>query len=116
MWFTLTSRTAEERGAILETIREAAGRPLLYEFPSEQLFKLKVFLNMEETDASAITASPNLNGGTTSKQEPCKVEITDLQLVRELQRDHPLSPEPYTEIANKTGCSLEEVFLRLQAL
>lgn len=117
MWFTLTSRTEEERGAILETIREAAGGPLLYEFPSEQLFKLKVFLNMEETaDASAITPSPNLNGVATSKQEPCKIEITDLQLIRELQGDLPLSTEPYTEIANKIGCSLEEVFLRLQAL
>ncbi|WP_025699625.1 AsnC family transcriptional regulator, partial [Paenibacillus forsythiae] len=35
MWFTLSSRTEEERGAILETILEAAGGPRLYEFPSE---------------------------------------------------------------------------------
>ncbi|AIQ13037.1 siroheme decarboxylase subunit beta [Paenibacillus durus] len=117
MWFTLTSRTEEERGAILEAISEAAGGPRLYEFPSEQIFKLKVFLNMEEKAAvSTIAPGPNLNGGTTFKQEHCKIEIMDVQLIRELQGDLPLSPEPYTEIAYKTGCSLEELFLRLQTL
>ncbi|QWU13868.1 DNA-binding transcriptional regulator, Lrp family [Paenibacillus sophorae] len=117
MWFTLSFRTEEERGAILETISEAAGGPRLYEFPSEQIFKLKVFLNMEEkATASAITPNPNLNGGTTFKQELCKIENTDMQLIRELQGDLPLLPEPYTEIAYKTGCSLEEVFRRLQTL
>ncbi|WP_051459265.1 siroheme decarboxylase subunit beta [Paenibacillus zanthoxyli] len=117
MWFTLSSRTDEERGAILETICEAAGRPRLYSFPSEQIFKLKVFLNMEEkAAASAIGPSLNPNGGTTCKQELCKIENTDLLLIRELQGDLPLSPEPYTEIAYRTGCSLEEVFRRLQTL
>ncbi|RCX22691.1 AsnC family transcriptional regulator [Fontibacillus phaseoli] len=48
MWFTLSARTEEERAGILESIREAAGKAKIYEFPAEQMYKLKVFLNMEE--------------------------------------------------------------------
>lgn len=48
MWFTLSTRTEEERIDILESIQEAAGGARIYEFPSEQVFKLKVFMNMEE--------------------------------------------------------------------
>ncbi|WP_410767907.1 Lrp/AsnC family transcriptional regulator [Fontibacillus sp. BL9] len=48
MWFTLSAQTEEERAGILESIREAAGQAKIYEFPAEQMYKLKVFLNMEE--------------------------------------------------------------------
>ncbi|MFD1774731.1 AsnC family transcriptional regulator [Paenibacillus rhizophilus] len=117
MWFTLTARTEEERGAILEAIREAAGRPQLYEFPAEQVFKLKVFLNMEEMAASSAMTPGQVGNKTLSLyKEHQEIESSDLHLIRELQGDLPLLPEPYTEIARKTGFSLEEVFLRLQAL
>ncbi|MNC78841.1 hypothetical protein D3C75_1311580 [compost metagenome] len=48
MWFTLSTRTEEERIGILQLIQEAAGGNRIYEFPAEKVFKLKVFMNMEE--------------------------------------------------------------------
>ncbi|MBA9085132.1 DNA-binding Lrp family transcriptional regulator [Fontibacillus solani] len=48
MWFTLSTRTEEERIGILSSIQEAAGGIHIYEFPAEKLFKLKVFMNMEK--------------------------------------------------------------------
>ncbi|MNN77386.1 hypothetical protein D3C81_1938420 [compost metagenome] len=48
MWFTLSTRTEEECTGILRSIKEAAGGSRIYEFPAEKVFKLKVFMNMEE--------------------------------------------------------------------
>ncbi|AHV97526.1 Lrp/AsnC family transcriptional regulator [Paenibacillus sabinae] len=117
MWFTLTARTAAEREAILEPIREAAGRPKLYEFPAEQVFKLKVFLNMEETTESSASASGKARPESLSiPMEHQELESTDWQLIRELQGDLPLVPEPYSDIARRSCLGLKELFRRLQAL
>lgn len=50
MWFTLTARTEKEREGILGEIRAAAGQVKIFEFPAEQVYKLKVFFNMEEQE------------------------------------------------------------------
>lgn len=49
MWFTLSTRTEEERSGILASIRDAAGGTGIYEFPAERMYKLNVFLNMGPT-------------------------------------------------------------------
>ncbi|SDE80960.1 DNA-binding transcriptional regulator, Lrp family [Fontibacillus panacisegetis] len=38
---------------------------------------------------------------------------TDLRIIRELQGEMPLSPDPYGELACKAGCTVEELLLRL---
>ncbi|WP_334071324.1 MULTISPECIES: AsnC family transcriptional regulator [Paenibacillus] len=40
----------------------------------------------------------------------------DLRLVRELQGELRVSPDPYGDIARRTGCAVEEVLLRLQRM
>ncbi len=46
IWFTITTKDSGERKRILEEISSRSG-VYLYEFPKVQLFKLKVFFNME---------------------------------------------------------------------
>ncbi len=48
MWFTLSARTEEERMEILQSISNAANQARIYEFPAEQMYKLNVFMNLEE--------------------------------------------------------------------
>lgn len=40
----------------------------------------------------------------------------DLMLVRELQGELPVSPDPYGDIARRTGCAVDEILLRLQKM
>lgn len=40
----------------------------------------------------------------------------DLIIMRELQQDFPLVPEPYAEIAQRIGCTVDEVLKRLKHL
>ncbi|WP_410511314.1 hypothetical protein PaeBR_14550 [Paenibacillus sp. BR2-3] len=117
MWFTLTARTEEERRAMLEPIREAAGNTQLYEFPAEQVFKLKLFLNMEGKPAATNTNFvQEKNNDSRFIREQSKIDTLDLLIIRELQGDLPLLTEPYHEVARRTGCRVEEVILRLQRL
>lgn len=117
MWFTLSARSEEEREAILGPIREAAGEPRLYEFPSEQVFKLNVFLNME---GDAKKGSPPLPGSqervNLSLRRACETDELDLRIIRELQGDMPLLPDPFAEVADRAGCGREDVLMRLERL
>ncbi|MEO3945668.1 hypothetical protein [Gorillibacterium sp. CAU 1737] len=47
LWFTLSASCDEEKTRILKGILHCAEAPQLYEFPSQQVFKLKVYLDME---------------------------------------------------------------------
>lgn len=40
----------------------------------------------------------------------------DLMLVRELQGELPVSPDPYGDIARRTGCAVDEILMRLQKM
>ncbi len=117
MWFTLSARSEEEREAILGPIREAAGNPRLYEFPSEQVFKLNVFLNME---GNAEKGSPEPAGSqdrvNLARRLPCETDELDLRIIRELQGDMPLLPDPFAEVADRAGCGREDVLMRLERL
>lgn len=42
-------------------------------------------------------------------------DAVDQKLIREIQEDIPLTPDPYGAIAQKIGCSKEEVLRRLQS-
>lgn len=44
------------------------------------------------------------------------IDDTDLRIIRELQGELPLSPEPYRELANKVGCTVEDLLLRLKKM
>ncbi|AWB43874.1 Lrp/AsnC family transcriptional regulator [Paenibacillus sp. CAA11] len=47
MWFTLSTRSDDERQLILDEIRRVSGCARVYEFPSQQTFKLRVFFDMD---------------------------------------------------------------------
>lgn len=117
MWFTLSARSEEEREAILGPIRKAAGYARLYEFPSEQVFKLNVFLNME---GNAEKGSPPLPRSqervSLSPRRACETDELDLRIIRELQGDMPLLPDPFAEVADRAGCGREDVLIRLERL
>jgi len=47
LWFTLSVSTDEEKARILERILQISQAKQVYDFPSEQVFKLQVYLDME---------------------------------------------------------------------
>ncbi|MBY9078029.1 hypothetical protein KIH86_05910 [Paenibacillus sp. HN-1] len=115
MWFTLSSRYEAERIDILREIGEAAGHTRIYAFPTKRVFKLRVFLNMEEHAADAERC------GSASKpllhpSDDVHWEHRDWELIRELQGSLPLSEHPFDEISARIGCGSEEVLQRLHRL
>lgn len=47
LWFTLSAPSGEEKARILDRILQVSQAGQVYDFPSEQVFKLNVYLDME---------------------------------------------------------------------
>ena len=116
IWFTIAVPadavlSLEEQVARLAWKVRAEHYALL---PTLQLYKIGVQLDVERgAQSDARAAPPNTRGGT--KEEVLEVRATrmptarDVELVRVLQRDVPLVPEPFVEWAKESSLSLEEI-------
>lgn len=110
IWFTMavppTSKFGLER--TVEILDREAGADSTRILPTLKLYKIGVKLDMTgemppdaANDAPVYTQAMRKMGGVTPEQVP---------VIRELQKDMPLVPTPYTEMAARLGMSLEELF------
>ena len=116
IWFTIAvpadaQLSLEEQVARLAWKVGAEHYALL---PTLALYKIGVQLDVERgAQSDARAAPPDTRGGT--KEEVLEVRAScmptpyDIELVRLLQRDVPLVPEPFVEWADAASLSLEEV-------
>ena len=105
------SLSLEEQVARLAWKVRAAHYALL---PTLALYKIGVQLDVERgAQSDARSAPPNARGGT--KEEVLEVRASrmptarDVELVRLLQRDVPLVPEPFVQWAEEASLSLDEL-------
>ncbi|HEU5183818.1 MAG TPA: AsnC family transcriptional regulator [Gemmatimonadaceae bacterium] len=116
IWFTIAvpadaQLSLEEQVARLAWKVGAEHYALL---PTLALYKIGVQLDVERgAQSDARNAPPDTRGGT--KEEVLEVRASrmptpyDIELVRLLQRDVPLVPEPFVQWADEASLSLEEV-------
>jgi DNA-binding Lrp family transcriptional regulator len=116
IWFTIAvpadaTLSLEEQVARLAWKVRAEHYALL---PTLALYKIGVQLDVERgAQSSARATPPTTRGGT--KEEVLEVRASrmptarDVALVRLLQRDVPLVPEPFVEWANEASLSLDQV-------
>jgi DNA-binding Lrp family transcriptional regulator len=114
IWFTIAvpadaQLSLEEQVARLAWKVRADHYALL---PTLALYKIGVQLDVERgAQSDARTAPPDARGGT--KEEVLEVRASrmptarDIELVRVLQRDVPLVPEPFAEWADEASLSIE---------
>src|SRR5918999_332884 len=116
IWFTIAvpadaTLSLEEQVARLAWKVRAEHYALL---PTLALYKIGVQLDVERgAQSEARSAPPTARGGT--KDEVLEVRASrmptarDIELIRVLQRDVPLVPEPFVEWAREASLSLEEL-------
>ena len=116
IWFTIAVPadavlSLEEQVARLAWKTHAEHYALL---PTLALYKIGVQLDVERgAQSDARSAPPNARGGT--KEEVLEVRASrmptarDIELVRLLQRDVPLIPEPFVQWASEASLSLEQL-------
>jgi DNA-binding Lrp family transcriptional regulator len=102
LWFTIATEPDSKLGleGTLEVLAAEAGAESIRQLPTLTLFKIRMDLEMQggtQDLASAVEAAP------PAETEPQPYDDFDIAVIRELQGDMPVIPEPYAPAAAALG-------------
>ncbi|MDQ3719756.1 MAG: AsnC family transcriptional regulator [Actinomycetota bacterium] len=115
MWFTLATEPGSRLGleGTLEVLQELTGAESVRQLPTLKLFKIRMDLEMEG-DTKALASA----GVAEDPKEPDPIELSDMDyaVIRALQGDMPVVPEPYVPAAAEIGVSVPELLGHLESM
>jgi siroheme decarboxylase len=115
LWFTIATEPDSKLGleGTLEVLQRLTGAESIRQLPTLTLFKINMDLEMVgDTDAlaSAAVAAP------PRELEPIELSNLDIAVIRELQGDMPVVPEPYAPAADALGMPVERLLDHLEGM
>jgi len=115
IWFTIATEPDSPLGleGTLTALADIAGAESVRQLPTLKLFKIRMDLEMEGgTDALAKAAE----AVEPAETEPQPYDETDIAVIRALQGDMPIIPEPYAPAAALTGMSQDAFLAHLRQM
>ena len=116
IWFTIAVEPDSTLGldGTLEVLAQEVGATSMRQLPTLRLFKIRMDLEMEGSTADLAKAA----GVAEDYREPEAIEVTDLDVavIRNLQGDMPLTPEPYAPAAAAIGIDQREMLSHLELM
>ena len=122
LWFTLAVPPYEDLNSVIDRLAEETGAEIARIMPTIRFFKIGVNFDMVKNEGAAYEYySPDGYGKKGSAQEK-KPEINndwnkavpisdrDIEIIRELQEDLPLTPRPFDAMAERLGMTTGELF------
>jgi DNA-binding Lrp family transcriptional regulator len=114
LWFTIAVEPGSKLGlrGTLDALAEEAGATSVRELPTLKLFKIRMDLEMEGgTDAlkRAVAEPP-------AETDPQPYDDFDIAVIRALQGDMPVIPEPYAPAARELGIAQERLLEHLEGM
>jgi DNA-binding Lrp family transcriptional regulator len=106
LWFTIATEPDSKLGleGTLDALAQEAGAESVRQLPTLKLFKIRMDLEMEGTTEdlarAAVAADP-------VELEPQPYDDFDVAVIRALQGDMPVIPEPYAPAAQELGVTQE---------
>lgn len=115
LWFTIAVPPTMDLQRHVDRLHELAGASSTRILQTLRLFKIGVQLDM--TGEEAITAQSEPVYGDHKRPKAAR-ELTPVEqaIVRELQEDLPLEPQPFAPMAARIGIGEDELFARAEAL
>ena len=115
LWFTIATEPDSKLGldGTLEVLAAEAGAESIRQLPTLTLFKIRMDLEMQggtEDLASAVEAVP------PAETEPQPYDDFDVAVIRELQGDMPVVPEPYAPAATTLGITQDKLLAHLAGM
>ncbi|MDQ4129691.1 MAG: AsnC family transcriptional regulator [Actinomycetota bacterium] len=115
MWFTIAVEPDSRLGLdrTLEVLAEEAGAESMRQLPTLKLFKIRMDLEMQGGTGDLASA-----GVAEDPHEPEPIEVSDLDVavIRALQGDMPVVPEPYAGAAAEVGVSVDAFLAHLSSM
>jgi len=109
MWFTVAVPPGSELEWTVEKLHEMAGAESTRILPTLRLFKIGVQLDM-----GGKSGTERVEATYSDAQRPAAgrggLRSVDIAVIRELQEDLPLIPEPYAPMASRIGIPQSELF------
>jgi DNA-binding Lrp family transcriptional regulator len=110
LWFTLAVPPSSDLPWTVDRLHELAGAESTRVLPTLRLFKIGVQLDMEGTSGIERTnAGAAYNEARRPVAGSAGLRAIDIAVIRELQEDVPLIPEPYGPMAARIGMPEAEV-------
>ena len=109
MWFTLAVPPGSDMKDDLDRMAALDGVIKYRVLPTLKLYKIGVRLDMVNDDPEKPKPTDEV-----IEMNPEKVQLTerDKEFIRELQKDLPVTPEPFKELADNLGITTSELFAK----
>ncbi len=115
LWFTLATEPDSKLGVdgTLEVLAREAGAESVRQLPTLKLFKIRMDLEMEgDTGALASAAEAS----EPVELEPQPYDEFDMAVIRALQGNMPVIPEPYAPAAQELGIPQQRLLEQLEGM
>jgi DNA-binding Lrp family transcriptional regulator len=115
IWFTIATEPDSPLGlqGTLDVLAELAGAESVRQLPTLKLFKIRMDLEMEGgTDA----LSKSVERAEPAETERQPYDELDVSVIRALQGDLPVVPEPYAPAAEALGMPQKQLLAHLQSM
>ena len=115
LWFTIATEPDSKLGleGTLDVLAREAGAESVRMLPTIKLFKIRMDLEMvgdtEELAKAAVAQEP-------AETEPQPYDDFDIAVIRALQGDMPVVPEPYADAAREVGVSQDKFLSHLAGM
>ncbi|HEV2074697.1 MAG TPA: hypothetical protein VGR10_00500 [Thermoleophilaceae bacterium] len=113
LWFTIATEPGSRLGleGTLEVLQRETGAESIRQLPTLKLFKIRMDLEMER-DTKALQSA----GVAEEPRELQPVELSELDVavIRALQGDMPIVPEPYAPAAAELGIGVDALLRQLE--
>ncbi len=115
IWFTIATEPDSPLGLqrTLEVLGELAGAESIRQLPTLKLFKIRMDLEMEGSTAD-LAKSVEVAPPAETERQP--YDEFDIAVIRALQGDLPVVPEPYAPAAEQLGIPQERLLEHLEAM
>ena len=115
IWFTIATEPDSPLGleGTLEVLARIAGAESIRQLPTLKLFKIRMDLEMEG-DTEALAKSAEAVAPAETERQP--YDDFDISVIRALQGDMPVVPEPYAPAADALGISQEKLLAHLTGM
>jgi siroheme decarboxylase len=113
LWFTIATEPGSALGldGTLEVLRRETGAESMRQLPTLRLFKIRMDLEMERDTGALASAGV---AQEPAELEPVELGDLDIEVIRALQGDMPIEPEPYAPAAAQVDISVGRLLDRLE--
>lgn len=116
LWYTIAVPPSSDLEGTIQRLHELSGAESTRVMYTLKLFKIGVNLDLTGNRAPSATSTPEYSESQRNRASDFELTPLDIQVVREIQEDLAVDPEPFAEMAQRIGVTQTELFAAARSL